>query len=188
VHRPGYDFAYGVFTDGFEEVDGIAVHVRSVLYVHDHLWIVLDQIKTDKPRELQVLWHYAPGCKVIMDGSEALSVNGVGANLRIMPVGTPGWNAEIITGQEEPFKQGWYSGTYGVREPNPTVIYTTPISGSVTFAWVIVAASGEVPKFSIEFLEKWGLFSASISQGDQYRYDITMPYTKDVSKVWVSSR
>lgn len=188
VHRPGFDYAYGVFSDGFEEVDGTVVHSRSVLYVHDQLWIVLDQIKTDKPRELQVLWHYAPGCEVMMDGMEALSVNDVGANLRIMPVGTLGWNTEIVSGQEAPIKQGWYSGTYGVREPNPTVIYSTPISGSVTFAWVIVAANGAVPPVSVEFLEKWGLFSASISEGDRYRYDITMPYEKDVSKVWVSSR
>ncbi len=188
VHRPGYDYAYGVFTDGFEDVDGIAVHARSVLYVHDHIWLVLDQIKTDKPRELQVLWHYAPGCEVIIDGREAYSVNGVGANLRIMPVGTIQWNAEIISGQTEPFKQGWYSGTYGVKEPNPTVVFATNISGSVTFAWLIVAANGTVPKYSVEFLEQWGLFSASVSRGDRSRYDITMPFEKDASKVYVSSR
>lgn len=188
VHRPGYDYVYGLFTDGFEDVDGMVVHARSVLYVQDHIWIVLDQIKTDQPRELQVLWHYAPGCEVIMDGSESLSVNNATANLRIMPVGTLSWNAEIISGQEEPFRQGWYSGTYGVREPNPTVIYKTSINSSVTFAWLIVAAKGDVPKFSVEFLEKWGLFSVSLSQDDRYRYDITMPYEKDVSKVWVSAR
>jgi hypothetical protein len=188
IHRPGFDYAYGVFTDGFEEVEGIAVHIRSVLYIQDRLWLVLDQIKSDQPRELQALWHYAPGCEVIMDGIEAVSVNRTGANLRIMPIGMVNWKAEIINGQEEPVKQGWYSGTYGVKEPNPTVVYTTTTTGSVTFAWLIVAANGEVPKFSVEYLEKWGLFSASVSQGDQYRYDITMPFEKDVSKVWVSSK
>jgi len=147
-HFKEFDFARGTFTDGFNEVTGTINHSRSVLYLRDQYWVVVDQIESDQPRELQALWHYAPTCKVELNGLQAVSKNPKEPNLRIVPVGSVNWDAEIISGQEAPVKQGWYSETYGKKEPNPSVVYSAKIEGPILFAWLLVPALGDVPQYS----------------------------------------
>ena len=48
------------------------------------------------------------------------------------------------TATEKPI-QGWYSGYYTEKTPNPTAIFSAEIPGTTTFAWVLVPARGAVP-------------------------------------------
>ena len=185
VHREGYDYAYGSFLDGFENVKGKVSHSRSVLYLHDKYWVVLDHIDTDQQRKLQVLWHYAPDCEVMLDGKNATSASKDNANLHIVPSGNVNWEMEIVKGQEEPFKQGWYSANYGSREPNPTVIYSADITGPATFVWVLIPARGLVPKTNTQFKEHGGLVTVTITDEGKTPINIDLPVKKNISKVKV---
>ena len=151
VHQPNYDFARGEFTNGYVSVDGLAEHYRSVLYLKDQYWLVLDHFNTDRPRKLEVLWHYAPDCEVALEQGSAVSINANEGNLRITPLGNIKWQNEIISGQEKPVIQGWYSAEYGTKEPNPTVVYSAEIDESATFAWLLVPAYGSVPTVEVSF-------------------------------------
>ncbi|MFT6809604.1 MAG: hypothetical protein ACJA01_002842 [Saprospiraceae bacterium] len=64
----------------------------------------MDLFKTDRPKNIQVVWHYAPDNVVIREGIEALLINSDAPNLRIVPVGNIQWDLEIVEGQEIPFK------------------------------------------------------------------------------------
>jgi Heparinase II/III N-terminus/Heparinase II/III-like protein len=183
LHKSNYDYAHGVFSDGFENVKGTAIHSRSLLYIKNHCWIVLDHFETDRPRDLQVLWHYSPMCDVKIEEKDAVSVNHNEANLRIIPLGEIDWQTKIIKGQEKPFFQGWYSETYGKKIPNPTVIYSANVSDSQTFAWVLLPAKGEVPKFQTQYKEVSGLVYISIENTGNRNISIIMPIGKDISKV-----
>jgi hypothetical protein len=185
IHGDRYDYAYGSFPDGFEGVSGKVTHSRSVLYLHDKYWVVLDHIDTDRPRKLQTLWHYAPDCEVAVDGSEAASLNKDNPNLRIIPSGNVKWEVEIVKGQEEPFKQGWYSVNYGLKEPNPTVIYSAEIAKPTTFVWVLVPAQGIVPHVSTQFIEKGGLVTLTISEEGDASVNVDLPIEMNISKVRV---
>lgn len=186
VHATDYDYAYGAFHDGFENVSGKISHTRSVLYLHDKYWVVLDHIDTDRPRKLQVLWHYAPDCDVTMEGNVTASTNKDRPNLRIVPVGNVKWDSEIVMGLEEPFKQGWYSETYGSKEPNPTVIYSTEIKYPTTFIWILIPASGIVPNVSAQFKEKMEMVNVTISEAGQAPVKISLPVRKSISTVQVN--
>lgn len=175
VHHPEYDFARGYFTDGFEELDGNTDHSRSVLYLHDQYWVVVDHFETDRPRDLKVLWHYAPSCEVVLEKSEAVSVNVEEANLRIVPIGEIPWHAEVLSGQEKPFIQGWYSADYGNKEPTATVVYTTTIDKPTTFAWLLVPAKGAVPKFTAKFTQKDLDLEVSVAEQGQNPVTINFP-------------
>ena len=176
VHHPTYDYARGTFDDGFVGVDGKATHTRSLLYLRDQYWVVVDHIDTDRPRTLQVLWHYAPTCQVVLKQEEAVSINEAEGNLRIVAVGEEvRWQAELVSGQEKPHIQGWYSAEYGTKEPNPTVIYTATIDQPTTFAWLLVPAHGAVPKVDAQLREEAQKVRLRIDDGSQHSVEITFP-------------
>jgi hypothetical protein len=157
----GWDFARGTFTAGYEGVAGDARHTRVLVYLHHRFWVVVDHVRTDRPRRIEALWHFAPECSVRLDGAEAVTVDpGVG-NLRVVPAGAVGWEADIVAGVETPEIQGWYSGYYDVRVPTPTAIYRGSIPESAAFAWVLYPAAGEVPPVR-----------AAILSGDDDRVEI----------------
>ena len=143
---PGYDFARGVFDSGYEGVEGTVTHSRDVLYVRDGYWLVTDRISTDRPHEITALWHFHPSCKVEVNGREAVSVDEGKGNVRITPSSGMAWKQEMVAGREDPALQGWWSERYNIKEPESCVVYTAPITGTVTFAWLIVPGKGNVPQ------------------------------------------
>lgn len=154
INTEKFDYARGTFTSGFNGVEGKVEHTRAVLYVRGKFWVVVDYIDTDRPRELQALWHYAPTCQVQLEEESVISTNEGEGNLRIMQVGQPGWEVEIVKGKEAPHKQGWYSAEYGKKVPNPTVGYTIKVDKPTTFAWVLLPAKGKVPPVKTKILGK----------------------------------
>lgn len=187
-YHPSYDYAHGTFRDGYEGVEGKTEHSRSVLYLRNKYWVVLDQFETDRPRELQVLWHYAPDNEVILKGTEAISTNTGSANLRILPVGNIDWKAEIIKGQEKPVIQGWYSSVFGEKVPNPTVVYSTGISKSSTFVWVLLPADGKVPEVKVQMVEKAGVVSLVIEENNGAKANISLPLDRNPANLKVGLR
>lgn len=152
--EPDFDFAKGTFSSGFVETEGKIEHTRAVFYLRDKFWVVADYIETDRPRKLEVLWHYHPDCQVVIENDvEAVSVDSGLGNLRIIPQGGLKWNIEIIKGKTQPYIQGWYSETYGVKEANPTVVYTANIQESQTFIWTLLPAKGDVPNATTELID-----------------------------------
>jgi hypothetical protein len=146
IHHPDFDFATGMFSSGFENLSGKIEHRRSVVYLKNHQWLVVDFLRPDSTRDISALWHFSPRCEVVIDDHEAVTMNANMANLRIIPLGDINWNATIVEGQETPVIQGWYSADYNVKVPNPTMIYQTTISHPVTFAWLMIADSDEVER------------------------------------------
>lgn len=147
-----FDYARGTFRSGYEGVSGDVEHSRAVLYLRDHFWLVLDHVDVDQARELKVLWHYAPDCQVQIDQQSAASTNSGEANLRITPLVNSNWDIDIVEGKELPYKQGWYSETYGKKEPNPTVTYKTKTEQPTTFVWLLQVAQGTVKPVKAEVL------------------------------------
>jgi hypothetical protein len=122
------------------------IHTRVVLYVREKFWVIADRIETDRARKLEALWHFAPGCHVTIDGRDVVSDDADKGNLRITPVGGMRWTPQVVTGQDTPSVQGWYSPSYDEKVPAPTAVFRTDIPGTTTFAWVLVPARGEVSK------------------------------------------
>jgi len=188
IHAPLYDYAFGTFEDGFENIEGDVVHSRSVMYLKGKYWIVLDHFETDRPHNIQALWHYAPDNIVSIDGIESVSSNKNAPNLRIVPVGNIPWDVEIIEGQEKPVIQGWYSSVFGEKVTNPTMVYSANISQSSTFAWVMVPSRTEVAKVKVKMNVKDDLANITISNPNDSDINITMPLEKNLRKVKVDFR
>lgn len=129
--RPEFDFALARFDAGFgdnrpaREWDGDykgsgsipGSHERAVLYLRNRFWIVIDRVRTDRPRKMTMLWHFHPDCSVVAlpDGTKT---NDRGLpNLTLQTVSPSLLHVSLARGREEPSLQGWFSPTYGSKVP-----------------------------------------------------------------------
>jgi len=139
------DYASGTFEE-FINVEGSVRHTRSVLYVHGQYWIVVDNIITDRPREIDVLWHWHPECEVVKQKKRVVSTANERGNLAVIPVSKGKWDIDFIKGQETPEIQGWYSEEYNRFEPNVATIYSSKIKSNTTFVWLLQPFEGAPEK------------------------------------------
>lgn len=171
-----YDYGSGTF-DKFAGIEGAFSHTRSMVYVRGKFWVVADQLKTDRPREIETLWHWHPDCKVQpgKDGS-VITQNEIG-NLEIIPVGTPAWKISIVRGQETPNIQGWYSKEYNIFEPNTTTIFSQQLKTNESFVWVLWPSKGNTPAIQAKIVSKdANKVKVHVSVTGEGSWDITIPF------------
>jgi hypothetical protein len=151
---PEYDYGSGIF-DKFSGVEGQFSHARSVIYVRRKFWVVADQLKTDRPRKIETLWHWHPENRIIADleSGNVQTINEKG-NLKILLVGSPGGTVTHVKGQEKNGIQGWYSKEYNTFEPNPTTIYTRQLNSNDSFVWILWPSEGKCPPISANVVSK----------------------------------
>ena len=147
-----FDYASGSF-GSFNDVDGKAEHIRAVVYVRGECWVVVDRMLTDRPREIDVLWHWHPDCIVEQEGQMVRTRNKKG-NLAVIPVSDQTFDIRLVKGQEEPHVQGWYSPEYNIFERNVTSLYNTGISGNTTIVWLLLPSVKKMPEHEARIISE----------------------------------
>ena len=132
---PDYDLGRASFAE-FTGLEGTCKHTRTLFYSRGDLWVVVDQVTTDRPRKIEALWHWYPENKVQIENGNSYTANESG-NLQIISAGKQHWEVKMVKGQEQPEIQGWYSKEYNIYEPNPTTIFSTQIESNSTFVWIL---------------------------------------------------
>ncbi|MFW5982597.1 MAG: heparinase II/III family protein, partial [Candidatus Brocadiia bacterium] len=157
----GLDYARATH-ERFEGLEGEVAHTRTVVFVRDVGWVVVDRVETDgeetvepempgegddepvttreaRPRTLTPMWRFRPEREVqIAEGDALITTDEEGANLSITPVGSVDWDVELIRGQEDPHLQGWYSEKSTEWEPNTCAEYHGRIEDDAVFAWIML--------------------------------------------------
>lgn len=146
--RENGDYARGAFSD-FADIEGSCKHTRTVTYERGKYWIVLDQIHTDRPRKVDVLWHWHPDCKVERDGQRVFTTNKKG-NLQVIPAGPQNWTVTQVRGQESPEIQGWYSEAYNAFEASTASVWSTQIETDSRFVWLLYPSKKKCPPVRID--------------------------------------
>jgi hypothetical protein len=178
---PEFDYAWNSF-DKYYDLNRVK-HSRAVLYVRDNFWIVVDKVKTSRPRKIETLWHWHPDCNVEkQNGSVVNSVNEKG-NLRIIPLGKTKWNIDLIKGQEKPEIQGWYSEEYNQYEPGLATIYSTKIDSDETFVWLLMPYEKEPSPGKVNMIsQKEDEVHLEITDSKKGTWNLTIP-VNDSNKV-----
>ncbi len=174
---PQYDYAFGSF-DKYANVEGRAVHNRAMMYVRGKYWIVVDRIETDRPRQVEVLWHWHPDCMVKQEKDNVVSTYNKKGNLRVMTVGKSKWEINFVKGQETPEIQGWYSEEYNKYAPNNATIYASKIKGNSVFVWILQPSEYEAKALKSSILsQNENEISLRIIENGGESVDITIPYS-----------
>lgn len=149
-----FDYGSGVFDD-FSGIEGQFIHTRAMIYVRGKFWVVADHLKTDRPRNIETMWHWHPQNKVDFDEKSGIvRTNNEHGNLQIIPVNPSGLHVSMVKGQEKPAIQGWYSKEYNTFEPNPTTIYSTQIKSDDTFVWILWPSESKAPAIRTQLISK----------------------------------
>lgn len=141
---PRYDYARGVFADGYVGVEGRAVHTRVVAYLRGRYWLVVDRLDTDRPRRVEALWHFHPDCTTVVEGESVASADEGKGNIRIVPLSDVPWEVDVVAGRGEPDIQGWWSRCYNEKVPSPCAVYSGSIEKTAVFAWLLLPGEGPV--------------------------------------------
>lgn len=139
-----YDFASGVYADGYGPQHLDVTQTRRVLFLKDlGVFVITDTMKPadTAQHQYQALFH--------LDSTDATAADGVvttqdegQANLVITPA--PGLSVEIVKGKTEEPVQGWANGPW---RSIPTAIYTAQGTGTVRMAFTLEpVAAGASPK------------------------------------------
>jgi hypothetical protein len=137
VVRPAFDFARAAWSS-YDGVRGRVTHRRSLVYLRGRGWVVVDRVRSDRPRTIEVLWHFHPDCETAVDGKAVTAAIKNGPGLRVLPVADgPAWLLKIVEGRRKPHPQGWYSERYNRHEPAPCAVYRAKVDKTATFAWVL---------------------------------------------------
>jgi hypothetical protein len=145
-----FDYATGAF-ERFENVEGEVSHQRAVMYVRGEFWVVVDRLITDRPRQVDALWHWHPDNEVVRKRAAVQTDNPRG-NLAVVPVSEQNFDIRFVEGQESPEIQGWYSPEYNLYEPNVASFYTAEINGTETIVWLLLPSEEKIPKVKTEIL------------------------------------
>ncbi|NQU55000.1 MAG: alginate lyase family protein [Bacteroidetes bacterium] len=171
-----FDYAWNSF-DKFYDLEKVE-HSRTLFYVRDNFWIVVDNVKTEKPREIETLWHWHPRCEGEKQSAGIVtSVNETG-NLKIIPLGITKWDVDLVKGQEKPEIQGWYSEEYNQYEPGMSTIYSTKIESDETFVWLLIPSEKEAPKLKAKIISKNSDgMKLKVTDKQKGTWEITIPYS-----------
>ena len=184
LYATGKEFDYGSGTfDKFSGLEGLFSQTRSMVYVKGKFWIVVDRLKTDRPRIIETLWHWHPECKVEVGKAGKVFTTNDRGNLLILPVETPDWKVSMVKGQETPSIQGWYSREYNTFEPNPTTVYSRQLKSDDTFIWILWPSEGKVQEVQARILLKnEASVKIEVTEPGKGSYEIEVPYenSKDV--------
>lgn len=135
-----FDYARSFYNDGYASDNSIKVeHVRSVFFAKPDYWIVTDSLTPDDEKSHR----YDSAFHLDMSGAEidgaAKSVHTTdarGANLSIIPLADDKLSVRIVSGQKEPYVQGWIRDGGYTCKPIPTPVFTREQAGPASMAYV----------------------------------------------------
>jgi hypothetical protein len=176
VINKDFDYGSGTF-DKFAGLEGTFSQTRSMVYVRGKFWVVADQLKTDRPRNIETLWHWHPDCKVESEKDGRIVTKNEHGNLQIIPVDAPDWKISLVKGQETPTIQGWYSKEYNVFEPNTTTIYTQQLKSDKTFVWILWPSAEKAPIIQTKIVSQdANSVKVRVSEPGKGSWDVEVPF------------
>jgi hypothetical protein len=99
------------------------------------------------------LWHWHPDNNVVQDRL-VVKTNNAHGNLAVIPIGKEKFELELVSVQEQPEIQGWYSPEYNIFGPNTASVYRTEISASTNFVWLLLPSENQLPKVKAKVLDE----------------------------------
>lgn len=152
ISSPAFDYAEGVYDEGYgSELDKSVTHRRSIVFVKNDYWLIVDRFEGSGTHTINTLFHFAPGkVEREADGLWCASANDKRPNVLIAPAQAAGVSLSIVEGRESPC-QGWISTEYNKWFPAPVADYAYKGPLPVEFAYLLLPSKSDAkPVGSIE--------------------------------------
>jgi len=130
---PGLDVAVASH-DGYLRLPQGVQHRRRVVFVKPRYWLIRDELTGRGHHQAEVLFHFAPGTKLAVQGQQCTAVREAQNFLLACSAAPQKW--EIIEG-DETRRIGWYSAEYGQRVAAPVACATWQFTDSLCVDWLL---------------------------------------------------
>lgn len=112
--------------DGYMRLPDPVLHRRTWSYaVGEGRLTVVDEVECKGTHHVALQWHFAPECRVsAREGAILAERSGV----RLQLTGPASLASQIVMGSEDP-PLGWFSPSFDVQIPAPSVTFSGPIAG-----------------------------------------------------------
>jgi hypothetical protein len=121
--------------DGYSRLSVSALHRRIFAWEKGVFWLVVDQVIGNGVVSAANHIHLHPNVKPDKMDSYRWRLKGLPFSLYIQAFGNQG--ADIVSGQIEPYLQGWYSEQFGIRSPNPVISLHTKAALPMMFGYLL---------------------------------------------------
>lgn len=146
---------------GYRRHPGNCVHARSVLFLKNDLWVVVDHITGDGSHAMRLHWLCGDFPYSYDAGAGRLMLNTVAGEFFVQVLDARGHSiaGDVVAGQEHP-PRGWLSRYYGEKIAVPSLVVEAERPLPATF--VSVLSGGRTPEVRVSG-ERW-----SIGVGDKH--------------------
>ncbi|MCC5849246.1 MAG: alginate lyase family protein [Verrucomicrobia bacterium] len=130
----GFAFLEGAYADGYGPEGEIqAVHQRSIVWIRQLGWLVVDRLTSETPRHYTGVWTLAPefSAEQTTLKSGHVAASQAEGGMTLLPVTKGECTLKMFHGSEEPLL-GWFSHVYGGRKPKPDIHVGFSATGRVT--------------------------------------------------------
>jgi uncharacterized heparinase superfamily protein len=139
------DYFYGSH-DGYLRLKDPVQHVRRVLHIRNHFWLVLDTIIGEEEHHVESNVHFHPEVSLSTVESGVVEATRNGQTLTLATLSR--METTISSGSEDP-KQGWYSPEFGIRLPRKTI--SMRYAGKLPHTSGYVLTSGKAVAVEVEY-------------------------------------
>ena len=174
VSTPTYDFAAGVYSDGYGPGRRIrVVHRRRILWVKPTYFIVFDTLRPgDKATHMYESLFHLDATSAAVDGLTVQTRNQGEANVKILALPDAETSLNVVKGKKNEPVQGWANSPWRAV---PTAIYRKSAKGLVRMAFVIApwAKGSHCPIVSVESTQTEGNGIAGVvrlANGETHRF------------------
>ena len=150
-----HEFAYASHKiSDFEHIPSANEHLRSLLYIQDIGWIVLDRIRTDQERKVDILWHWHPQCDVTSMDAHRLMARRSQGGVSLQRVAPRDVTLSLVSGQTSPEIQGWYSEQYNQYTPSTTAIYQLHCEKEEILIWLLIPQKSDQTSIAAKLISQ----------------------------------
>jgi heparinase II/III-like protein len=121
LSRDQFDFVSGRH-DGYQRFATPATHSRSILFLKQNYWVVLDEVESNGNHTAELRFHFDAGANPLIEATRTAAIEEQG--VKVTAFGAEGrWRRE----------EGWVSHCYGNREPARLYAYSAQTAGDQRF-------------------------------------------------------
>lgn len=172
-----FDFAAGTYAEGYGNPDHRPVtHVRRVLFVKPHVFIVVDTLtpKDDAEHTVQARWHLdTPNTALDPRTRMVVTIDEGKPSLAVIPLIVVGLDVKTASAQDSPELLGWHSHKTGGKPWNPatTVLHTRKGRGVAHLVTLLLPLKAGA-KCPVQSVVAKGPASAEVKLADGRRWII----------------
>lgn len=173
VIEKGFDYVEGKYDEGYgQNLDKSVTHHRTVLFVRDRYWLIVDRFDGTNKHTVNTLFHFAQGeVEVNSETLACVTRNEGRPNLLIYPADSRGTKVSIIEGSDNPC-QGWLSGEYNHKVPAPVADYQWTGELPAQFAYLLYPSKpGQTSDGKLEKIEL--VIEKAIGETNPTAYQVT---------------